>query len=310
MEALHESILFIVTTPLFVIFIAAEIIVSNMHRNHRYSKIGFYENMYLMVVNTALDLGMRVLGLAFLLMIFESRFFEIENAYAYWILLFLFEDLTFYTIHYVDHYVRFFWAVHVTHHSSEEFNLTVGLRSSLFEPVYRFIYFIPMVMMGFKPVDVFFAYSVTQLYGVFIHTQYVGRLGFMEKFMATPSHHRVHHGSNPQYLDKNLGMFLIIWDKLFGTFEEEKEEVKYGLTKNLESHHPKHVIFHEFKSMIDDVRNAPDLRSKFMYIFGPPGWSHDGKRKTSKMMKQEWALRHAQDDKSDYANEKIRELAE
>ncbi|GAB4142523.1 MAG: sterol desaturase family protein [Bacteroidia bacterium] len=287
MQAFHETILFLITTPLFVIFIGIEILVSNAQRNHRYSKIGFWENMYLMAINTVLDLGMRMVALYVLSNIFTYRFFEIENPYIYWILIFLLEDITFWTIHFVDHYVRIFWAVHVTHHSSQEYNLSVGLRSSLFEPLYRFIYFIPMVLMGFRVEDIFFTYSVTQLYGVFIHTQYVGKLGFFEKIMATPSHHRVHHGSNVKYLDKNMGMFLIFWDKLFGTFQEEDEPVVYGLTKNINSHHPKDVIFHEFRAIIEDVKKAPDLKSKFMYIFGPPGWSHDGSRKTSKQLREE-----------------------
>lgn len=275
------------TTPLIAIVIGVEIIVSNIHRNERYKKIDFIENMYLMVINTLLDLGMRVIALMVLMQVFDHRLFDISNPVVYWVLLFLLEDITFYTIHWVDHNVRLFWAVHVTHHSSTDFNISVGLRSSLFEPIYRFIYFIPMAWLGFKPVDIFFVYSVTQLYGVFIHTQYINKLGFWEYLFATPSHHRVHHGSNVKYLDKNMGMFLIIWDKLFGTFQKEEEQVVYGLTKNLTSHRVDHVIFHEFRDIVADVRQAPGLRNKLMYIFGPPGWSHDGSRKTSRQLQQE-----------------------
>lgn len=291
MNSFHESILFLIATPLFVIFIGLEIIISNIHRNHRYSKLGFLENMYLMVINTALDLGMRIVALFVLSAIFEYRLTEISNPYWYWILLFILQDITFYTIHYVDHYVRIFWAVHVTHHSSEEFNLSVGLRSSLFEPIYRFLYFIPMVLLGFKAIDIFFVYSVTQLYGVFIHTQYIKKLGPLEYIFATPSHHRVHHGANVKYLDRNMGMFLIFWDKLFGTFQLEEEEVKYGLTTNLNSHDPRQVIFHEFKSIWKDVKSAPNWKSKWMYVFGPPGWSHDGSRKTSRQLRKENGLK-------------------
>ena len=274
MQSFQESLLFLISTPLYVIFIGLEIFISNLHRNHRYTKRGTIENLYLMLVNLGIDIGMRTVGLIVLMKIFDNQFFHVENIYVYWVLVFLLQDITFWTMHYVDHRVRLFWAVHVTHHSSEEFNLTVGLRSSIFEPLYRFIYFIPMVLMGFHPLDIFFVFSLTQLYGIFIHTQYVGKLGFIEWFMATPSHHRVHHGSNPQYIDKNMGMFLIIWDRMFGTFEEEKEPVKYGITKNLEKHTPTHVIFHEFENMIRDVKTAPTFKAKLMYIFGPPGWSH------------------------------------
>lgn len=275
------------TTPLIAIVILLEIIVSNVQRNERYKKIDFIENMYLMVINTLLDLGMRIIALMVLLQVFDHRIFHINNPIIYWILIFILEDITFYTIHWVDHNVRLFWAVHVTHHSSTDFNISVGLRSSLFEPIYRFIYFIPMAWLGFHPIDIFFVYSVTQLYGVFIHTQYIKKMGFWEYLFATPSHHRVHHGSNIKYLDKNMGMFLIIWDKIFGTFQKEEEPVVFGLTKNLSSHRIDHVILHEFRDILKDVKAAPGIRNKLMYIFGPPGWSHDGSRLTTRQLQQE-----------------------
>jgi len=287
MDSLRETILMFTTTPLIAIVILLEIIVSNVQRNERYKKIDFIENMYLMVINTLLDLGMRIIALMVLLQVFDHRIFHINNPIIYWILIFILEDITFYTIHWVDHNVRLFWAVHVTHHSSTDFNISVGLRSSLFEPIYRFIYFIPMAWLGFHPIDIFFVYSVTQLYGVFIHTQYIKKMGFWEYLFATPSHHRVHHGSNIKYLDKNMGMFLIIWDKIFGTFQKEEEPVVFGLTKNLSSHRIDHVILHEFRDILKDVKAAPGIRNKLMYIFGPPGWSHDGSRLTTRQLQQE-----------------------
>jgi sterol desaturase/sphingolipid hydroxylase (fatty acid hydroxylase superfamily) len=285
-----ESLLFIITTPLFIFFILLEIIVSNLNKNERYSLKGFWENMYLMILNSGLDLVMRILALFVLSNVYTYRLFDIDAAWVYWTLLLLVEDLTFYVIHYVDHYVRLFWAVHVTHHNSQEYNLTVGLRSSLFEPIYRFIYFIPAAFIGFKAEDIFFIYSLTQLYGVFLHTQYVKNFGFLDYFMISPSQHRVHHGSNVRYLDKNMGMFLNVWDKLFGTYERETEPVVYGLTTNIESHDPREVIFHEFKAIWRDVKNAPNWYSRWMYVFGPPGWSHDGSRKTSKQLRANLAV--------------------
>lgn len=274
----RENLLFLISTPLFVIFIGIEMLVSNLHRNEFYSKKGFFQNMYLMLVNLVIDLMMRFGALFVLTWCFNHRIGQINNVMVYWIVLFLLQDLAFYTMHFLDHRIRLFWAVHVTHHSSTEFNLTVGLRSSVFEPVYRFAYFIPLAFMGLKPVDIFFVFSLTQLYGIFIHTQYVRSLGFLEWFMATPSHHRVHHGQNPEYIDRNMGMFLIIWDRLFGTFTPETVPVKYGITKPPKNDHPVHIITHEFERMIADVKGAPDWRSKFMYIFGPPGWSHENTR--------------------------------
>ncbi len=273
-QSLRETLLFLITTPLYIICIGLEIIISNLHKNERYSKRGFIQNMYIMIINLGIDIGFRGVSLLALNIIFMHHFWQFSNPWIYWVALFLLQDITFYTMHYIDHRVRLFWAVHVTHHSSEEFNFSVGLRSSVFEPLYRFLYFIPMAMMGFHPLDIFFVFSLTQLYGIFIHTQYIRKLGFLEWFMATPSHHRVHHGKNPQYIDRNMGMFLIIWDRLFGTFEPENEKVQYGITKPPASDHPADVIFHEFKNMVNDVKHAPDLKSKLMYIFGPPEWRH------------------------------------
>ena len=131
-----------------------------------------------------------------------------------------------------------------------------------------------------------FMYSATQIYGILIHTNYVGKLGWLETFLATPSHHRVHHGSNPLYLDKNMGMVFIWWDKLFGTFQKELTEVpvQFGLTNNLASNHPVTVVFHEWQQIREDVMRTPSWRNKWMYLFGPPGWSHDGSRKTSRQL--------------------------
>jgi hypothetical protein len=131
-------------------------------------------------------------------------------------------------------------------------------------------------------------YAATQIYGILIHTQYIGKLGFLEWFLSTPSHHRVHHASNIKYLDKNMGMVLIIWDRLFGTFQKEEEEVVYGLTSNLKSYDPINMVFHEWKNIFNDLfkKKAP-LKAKILYLFGPPGWSHDGSTKTSRELRNE-----------------------
>ena len=134
-----------------------------------------------------------------------------------------------------------------------------------------------------------FIYAATQIYGILIHTQYINKLGPLEWVLSTPSHHRVHHGSNVPYLDRNMGMVFIFWDKLFGTFTKEQESVRYGLTENIQSHHPANVVFHEWKAIYRDVKKATTFKDKFMYIFGPPGWSHDGSKKTSVQLRQQLA---------------------
>jgi sterol desaturase/sphingolipid hydroxylase (fatty acid hydroxylase superfamily) len=207
-------------------------------------------------------------------------------------MLLLLEDFAFYWEHRIDHYCRFFWAVHVTHHSSDKFNLTTGFRSSVFQPLYRFIYFIPLALMGFKTWDIMFMYAATQIYGILIHTEYVNKLGFLEYILATPSHHRVHHASNIKYLDKNMGMVFIFWDKLFGTFEPEdnrEEPIAYGLTKKLDHpHHPVNIVMHEWKAIYKDLKRPLPLFTRLKYVFMPPGWSHDGSSKTSRQLQEEY----------------------
>jgi sterol desaturase/sphingolipid hydroxylase (fatty acid hydroxylase superfamily) len=242
-----------------------------------------------MLFNMGIDLLMRGFSLAVLDICFNHAFIHFTEPVIYWILLLFAQDLMFYILHVADHYIRIFWAVHVTHHSSEEFNLTVGFRSSVFQPVYRFLYFIPLAFAGFKGIDIIFMYSATQIYGILVHTQTVGKLGILEWFLVTPSHHRVHHASNAKYLDRNMGMVFIIWDRLFGTFQkEEDEKAVYGLTSNIGMQGPVFTVFHEFYSMVKDVlQPGITLKSRFLYLFGPPGWSHDGSRKTSKELRNE-----------------------
>lgn len=134
-----------------------------------------------------------------------------------------------------------------------------------------------------------FMYAATQIFGILVHTQAIGKLGVLEYIIVTPSHHRVHHGSNIKYLDKNMGMLLIIWDKLFGTFqpEEEDEKVRYGLTTNIGTYNPVKMVFHEWRNILKDLKKGPTFKAKMMYVFGPPGWSHDGSTKTSSQLRAE-----------------------
>lgn len=289
MNEFREALLIAITTPIYAIVIGAEILFSYIHNKNHYSVKGTLANIYLTSLNLGLDILIRGVCLIVLNYFFQFKFVEISNQYAYWGVLLIVQDFMYYWLHRVDHYCRMFWAVHVTHHSSEEFNLTVGFRSSVFQPLYRFIYFIPLALLGFKGIDIMFIYSATQIYGILIHTKTVNKLGFLEYFMSTPSHHRVHHASNVKYLDKNMGMVFIIWDKLFGTFvaEDEKEKVIYGLTENIKTHHPVKMVFHEWISIGKDLRKSSSLKAKFMYVFGPPGWSHDGSKKTARQLRNE-----------------------
>jgi len=292
MEDYKQELLLLISTPLYAILIGLEMVLSALHHKHLYTVKDTLTNVYLTSLNFSLELLIRFFCLGFLAYFFQFQFLHIQNQYLYWFLLLILQDIAFYFEHRVDHYCRFFWAVHVTHHSSEKFNLTTGFRSSVFQPLYRFVYFIPLAVIGFRPSDIMLMYSATQIYGILIHTQYIKKLGFLEYFMATPSHHRVHHASNTIFLDKNMGMVLIIWDKIFGTFASEDdlkdEQIRFGLTKNIERpNHPVDIVFHEWLNIAADLKMNIPFKTKLKYLFMPPGWSHDGSRKTSKQLRAE-----------------------
>lgn len=291
MEHSGEIGFLLFSIPLYSILIGAELIMSHWKHLHYYTLAATLQNIYLTLLNAALDFLLRGLFYVSVLMYcYHHAWFDIDNPFLYWPLLFVLEDFFFYVEHRVDHFCRLFWAVHVTHHSSEEFNLTTGFRSSVLQPVYRFVYFIPLAFMGFHPMDIVFMYSLTQTYGILVHTQMIKKMpAWFETIFVSPSHHRVHHASNMVYLDKNMGMCLIIWDKLFGTFQPELDEVPvvYGLNKPIpHPHHPVKMISHEWEAMIKDVKKKTGFKNKLKYIFMPPGWSHDGSSLTSAQLRR------------------------
>ncbi len=290
MNEFREELLVLISIPIYTIVIGIEILYSFLKHKGFYSTKGILSNLYLTSLNLSLDVLVRGICLAVLWYFYQFKFTAINKSIhpiLYWSVLVLAEDFMFYWMHRVDHYCRFFWAVHVTHHSSEEFNLTVGFRSSVFQPLYRFVWFIPIALVGFDPLDIMFMYAATQIYGILIHTKTVSKLGPLEWVLSTPSHHRVHHASNIKYLDKNMGMILIIWDRVFGTFAKEEEEVVYGLTTNIKTYNPITMVFHEWKAIYEDLNKQTSFKNKIMYVFGPPGWSHDGSRKTSSQLRAE-----------------------
>jgi len=289
-----EQIIIITTTPIYTIVIVGEILLSNYQHRHFYTIKNTFTNLYLMILNGGLDLLSRGITWGILAYIYNFHFIEIQNPILYWVLLFVAEDFLYYLLHVVDHYTRFFWASHVTHHSSEQFNLTVGFRSSVFQPLYRFIYFIPLSLLGFKVVDMAVMYSITQIYGILVHTSYVPKLRKMpyrllEYVLVTPSQHRVHHASNIEYLDKNMGMCLSIWDRIFGTFQEEIDDlpIRYGLTYPLENRGAINIVFHAWIDLWNDLKKPSSFSTKFKLILMPPGWSPDGSSKTSKELRRE-----------------------
>jgi sterol desaturase/sphingolipid hydroxylase (fatty acid hydroxylase superfamily) len=281
MHLYREQLLLMIETPVYALLIIGEILFSHFANRKVYEVKDTMINFMCTGLNLGLDVVMRGVTLGVLIFFYQFAPARIENVYLYWFLLFLGQDFLYYLLHVTDHYTRLFWAVHVTHHSSEKFNFTVAIRSSVFQPLYRFIYYIPLALVGFEPLDIVFMYALCQTYGFFVHTETVGKLGFLEWFLVTPSHHRVHHASNTLYLDKNMGMVLIIWDRLFGTFQEETEKPIYGTTTKLAAQTPKEVIFREWIKLWNDIKKAPNWSIRLKYLFLPPGWSPDKSTLTS-----------------------------
>jgi sterol desaturase/sphingolipid hydroxylase (fatty acid hydroxylase superfamily) len=291
MNSLREQWLIFISTPVYFIIIGIELLLSHISHRKAYTLKDSLTNLYLMLLNSGIDLAFRLVYLVILQQAFLHAVTQWHNTFGYWLMLLIAEDFLYYWLHRFDHEIRFFWATHVTHHSSQRLNFSVGFRSSVFQPLYRFIYFIPLAWLGFKPLDIVFMYSATQIWGIFVHTEMIKKMGWLEYILITPSHHRVHHASNAKYLDKNMGMFLVIWDKLFGTFqpelpEKEYQPIKYGLTKNIENSNAVNIVFHEWKQMWKDFfQKDITLQQRIGYLFGPPGWSHDKSRLTSEEMR-------------------------
>ncbi len=290
-----EKWLLSITIPGYVVIITLEMVLTNYAGKKIYSWRDTFTNLYITLLNLVIDGFMRGITILAMYRVFPYHLLntlslKTTTPWLYWTLLVVAWEFMFYWMHRLEHTSRLFWAIHVTHHSSEFYNLSVGFRSSVFEPIYRFVFYLPLAFVGFKPLDCFLVFSITQIYGLLVHTQYINRIPIYEWIFVTPAHHRVHHACNVRYLDKNMGMFLIVWDRLFGTFENEipEDKPRYGLfRKPIDFSLPFNVIFHEWRSMWRDVTQKNiSTKTQLKYIFKAPGWSHDGSKKTSKQMRE------------------------
>jgi sterol desaturase/sphingolipid hydroxylase (fatty acid hydroxylase superfamily) len=239
------------------------------------------------LLNIGVSLGAKLLSIPFFAVLYEHRVLELGALGAWsWPILLVAEDCCYYWFHRSHHEVRVLWAVHVNHHSSQRYNLSTALRQALLTPLTGPVFWAPLALVGFPPWMILTAQAWSLLYQFWLHTEAIDRLGPLEWFMNTPSHHRVHHGKNVAYLDKNHGGIFIIWDRLFGTFAREDEKVRYGLTKDIETFNPLRIGFHEFAAIGRDVARAPTLAAKLGYALAPPGWSHDGSTQTATQLQR------------------------
>jgi sterol desaturase/sphingolipid hydroxylase (fatty acid hydroxylase superfamily) len=273
--------------PLFVVLLAIELVATRARRAPDGRAIRGYESrdavasVTMGLGNVVISLGTKIVVLAAYTALYQFRVFELGNAGWVWVLAFVGDDFCYYWFHRASHEVRFLWAAHENHHSSRYYNLSTALRQSWTTPFTGPIFWAPLALLGIPPVMIFTAMAVSLVYQFWLHTELIDKLGPFEWLFNTPSHHRVHHGRNVQYLDRNHGGILIVWDRLFGTFEPEDEPVDYGLTTNIHTFNPVRIAFHEWRAMFREVARAGSPGEALGAIFAPPGWSADGSTLTA-----------------------------
>ncbi len=273
-----------VAIPGFVVLVLVEMLIAKRRDATRYCPRDTLTSLLLGLGSTVA--GVLAGGAVFALAtwVHGFRLFDIGWAWYWFVVAFVLDDLAYYVFHRSAHRVRLFWASHVVHHSSQHYNLSTALRQTwtgFFS--LGFLFRLPLFLIGFPPAMIFFVAGLNLVYQFWIHTEAVGRMPrWFEAVMNTPSHHRVHHGANPRYLDRNYAGVFIVWDRLFGTFEpeDEGERVRYGLVHDLGSFNVLWAAFHEWAGIARDLWRAP-WGSKLGYLLREPGWSHDGSRETS-----------------------------
>ena len=270
-----EYTVYAIGAPIVIALILIEGLISSS------KKLGYYKHgdsmgtIGLIAGNVIVNLLTKTSILGFYLFLYQFRLFDIstESLWIQIILTLIVIDFVYYWFHRTSHRVRFFWGIHMNHHSSEEMNFLVSLRQAWFNPLFRLPFFFILPLIGFDPLLTFVVGAASTLWAVIQHTQTIGKLGPLEWFMVTPSAHRVHHGVNVEYLNKNFGNLFIVWDRIFGTYAEEKEEVIFGLTNNVKTFNPFRITAFSWIQFVNDFKASNNLSDKFMSFFGSPEWS-------------------------------------
>jgi sterol desaturase/sphingolipid hydroxylase (fatty acid hydroxylase superfamily) len=287
--------------PLFIAAIAIELAwIMIRHRGGRYETRDALTSLIMGAGNVAEGIVLGFVTWGFFMMLWAITPLDLGTSIWVVALCFVLDDLRYYWVHRFGHRIRWVWASHVNHHSSQHYNLTTALRQT-WTGTFTFMMVVraPLILLGFHPGMVLFVGGLNLIYQFWIHTEAITRLPkWFEAVMNTPSHHRVHHGRNPRYLDANYAGVFIVWDKMFGTFvpELDSDRPDYGLVHNLGTFNPLRVAVHEWLAIFRDVvRPGLTLRQRLAYAFAPPGWSHDGSREMSPAIKARHLARHPED---------------
>ena len=280
-NALHDPLTYAV--PFFIAFMALEILSLRVFAEnepdryrgveYRDSRASILAGLGSLVVNGVA----RVFALVGYVALYALTPLRLDaHRWTTWVFVLLLVDLVWYLYHRASHRVRLLWAGHQAHHNSQFFNLTTAVRQK-WNPWFELLFWVPLPLIGVPPWMIFTAFSINLIFQFFVHTERVGLLpGWIEYVFNTPSHHRVHHASDKDYLDKNYAGILIIWDRMFGTYAHETHRPTYGLTKNIDTYNPFRIQYHEYAEMFRDLRRAGRWRDRVSFVFGPPGWTPPG----------------------------------
>jgi sterol desaturase/sphingolipid hydroxylase (fatty acid hydroxylase superfamily) len=275
--------------PGFVLLLSIEAWFSYRENRDLYEKKDTFSSLALGIGNVIIGFGTKAMIFGLFTFLYQFRLFDLSaSLWWYWVLLFFADDFSYYWFHRTAHNMNWFWASHVVHHSSERYNLAAALRQTWTgNATGSFLFWAWMPLAGFHPIWILFMQQISLIYQFWIHTETIQRLPRpLEFILNTPSHHRVHHGSDIKYLDRNHGGILIIWDRIFGTFQPEEERPTYGLTTNIGSFNPFVVAFKTWKELVEKARRSGSFKNAFNYFIQPPGWSHDGSSQTAKQIRE------------------------
>jgi len=257
--------------PAFILLMVVEAIADALMRRELYEPKDTAASLTMGIGNVVVGLVSKGMVFALFTWVHKFALFQLGYQRWVWVLAFFADDFSYYWFHRTSHECRFFWASHVVHHSSQHYNLSTALRQTWTGGFFGFVFWLWMPLLGFQPIMIFTMQAVSLLYQFWVHTEFVQRLGLLELVMNTPSHHRVHHATNSQYIDRNHAGILIIWDRMFGSFEPEDEHCTYGLTTNINTFNPLRIAFHEWIAIGHDLRTARTWRERLVAVFGNPG---------------------------------------
>ena len=267
----------VLSIPIFFLLIGVELLVDRFRGEKVYRLNDALTNISCGIASQVAGIFMKLIVIGVYQYLYEHHaWFHTPNTWLTGIILFVAVDFCYYWFHRYSHEINLFWGGHVVHHQSEEYNLSVALRQGSFQSLFSFMFYLPLALIGFETIQFVTVSALVTLYQFWIHTKTIRKLPAPVEFVFnTPSHHRVHHGINPKYIDKNHGGTFIIWDRMFGTFQVEEEEPVYGITKPVSSWNPVWVNLQHYVELAGTVRQVPRWSDKLRVLFMPPGWRPD-----------------------------------